>query len=184
MKKLIALSLIALVAMSFKLAYDQKYYTKTGNITFFSKTDAENIEGVNHKVTSAFESKTGKLQFSVLMKAFEFEKALMQEHFNENYVESDKFPKASFDGKFDNIAAINFSKDGTYQTTVSGNLTIKDKTNKVSVPGNVNVKGTNVNAKAKFSILLADYNVKIPAVVKDKINKEIEIRVDLDYKPM
>ena len=110
MKKIIALSLVALVAMSFKLADGKKYFTKTGNITFFSKTDAENIEGVNHKVTSAFETTSGKLQFSVLMKAFEFQKALMQEHFNENYVESDKFPKASFDGKFDNVAAINFTK--------------------------------------------------------------------------
>ena len=184
MKKIIALSLVALVAMSFKLADGKKYFTKTGNITFFSKTDAENIEGVNHKVTSAFETTSGKLQFSVLTKAFEFEKALMQEHFNENYVESDKFPKASFDGKFDNVAAINFTKDGTYQTTVSGKLTIKDKTNTVSVPGTVTVKGTSVNTKATFKILLADYNVSIPSVVKDKINKEIEIRVDMDYKPM
>ena len=108
----------------------------------------------------------------------------MQEHFNENYVEGDKFPKASFDGKFDNVAAINFTKDGTYQTTVSGKLTIKDKTNTVSVPGTVTVKGTSVNTKATFKILLADYNVSIPSVVKDKINKEIEIRVDMDYNPM
>jgi polyisoprenoid-binding protein YceI len=168
MKKIIALSLVALVAMSFKLADGQKYATKTGNITFFSKTDAENIEAVNHKVTSAFETKTGKLQFSVLMKAFEFEKALMQEHFNENYIESDKYPKAFFDGKFDNLSAINFTKDGTYKTTVSGKLTIKDKTNLVSIPGTLTVKGTAVNTKATFKILLTDYNVSIPSVVKDK----------------
>lgn len=184
MKKIILLSLVALTALSFKLVEGQKYFTKTGTISFFSKTDLENIEAVNHKVTSAFETKTGKLQFSVLMKAFEFEKALMQEHFNENYVESDKYPKASFDGKFDKLSDINFAKDGTYKTTVSGNLTIKDKTNKVSAPATVTVKGTGVNAKATFNILLTDYNVSIPSVVKDKISKDINIIVDMDYKPM
>jgi polyisoprenoid-binding protein YceI len=108
----------------------------------------------------------------------------MQEHFNENYVESDKFPKAAFDGSIDNIKAINFEKDGTYKSTVTGNLTIKGKTNKVSTEGTFIVKGGDVQGKATFKIKLADYNVTIPSVVKDKINEQVEIRVDMNYKPM
>lgn len=184
MKNSILLLMVAMAAFSFKSATPAKYFTKTGNITFFSHTNIEDIEAVNHKVTSAFETATGKLQFSVLMKAFEFEKALMQEHFNENYVESDKYPKASFDGTIDNIKAINFEKDGTYKSTVTGNLTIKNKTNKVSTEGTFVVKGDNVQGKATFKIKLADYNVTIPSVVKDKINEQVEIRVDMNYKPM
>ena len=125
MKKIIALSLVALVAMSFKLADGKKYFTKTGNITFFSKTDAENIEGVNHKVTSAFETTSGKLQFSVLMKAFEFEKALMQEHFNENYLESEKYPKSTFKGQIVNWS----NKEGVQEVEVTAKFTYKPHTN-------------------------------------------------------
>lgn len=184
MKNSLFLLIAAFIAFSFKSAAPAKYFTKTGTIVFFSHTDLEDIEGTNHKVTSAFETTGGKMQFSVLMKAFEFEKALMQEHFNENYVESDKYPKASFDGTIDNIKAINFEKDGTYKSTVTGNLTIKNKTQKVSTEGTFIVKGSDVQGKAKFKIKLADYNVTIPSVVKDKINEQVEIRVDMNYKPM
>ncbi len=181
---LILTTLVSFALLSFTGAVPAKYFTKTGTISFYSHTNVEDIEAINHKVTSVFETKGGKMQFSVLMKAFEFEKALMQEHFNENYVESDKYPKASFDGKIDQIQNIQFEKDGTYKSKVSGNLTIKNKTNAVSTDGTFIVKDGNVQGKATFKIRLADYNVTIPSVVKDKINEYVEIKVDMNYKPM
>ena len=92
----------------------QKYITKNGNITFYSDGSLEKIEARNNQVNSALNTETGDFVFKVLMKSFVFEKALMQEHFNENYVESDKFPNAMFKGKVTNIKDITFSTSGTY----------------------------------------------------------------------
>ncbi len=161
-----------------------KLFTKNGKVSFFSHTDLEDIKGDNNKVSSILDTKTGKLAIEVLVKSFVFKKALMEEHFNENYMESTKFPKAKFDGKIDNMDDINLTKDGTYKTQVSGNLTIKDKTNAVKTMGTFTVKGGKLNAKAKFNVAPADYNIVIPSVVKEKIAKQIEISVDLDYEAM
>jgi len=161
-----------------------KMFTKNGKVSFFSHTDMEDIKGDNNKVSSILDLKTGKIAIEILVKSFVFKKALMEEHFNENYMESSKFPKAKFDGKIDNLEDINFTKDGTYKTQVSGNLTIKDKTNAVKTIGTFTVKGGKLNGKAKFNVAPADYNIIIPSVVKEKIAKQIEITVDLDYEAM
>src|SRR4051812_8786294 len=107
---------IAAICMFLALSVNaqDKYFTRSGKVSFFSKTDMENIEAVNTKGTSTLDTKTGQLEFAVLMKAFEFEKELMMEHFNENYVESDKFPKSVFKGTIDDISSVNFQKDGIY----------------------------------------------------------------------
>ncbi len=161
-----------------------KYLTKNGKMSFFSSTGIEDIAAENNKVSSVLDSKSGKMVIEVLIKSFRFKKALMEEHFNENYMESSKYPKSKFDGKIDNLTAINFSKDGTYKTTISGNLTIKDKTNPIKTDAIITIKGGKLNGKTKFKILLADYNIVIPSVVKDKIDKEMEITADLDYESM
>lgn len=161
-----------------------KFMTKNGKVSFFSHTAIEDIKGDNNKVSSVLDSKSGKIAIEVLIKSFVFKKALMEEHFNENYMESTKFPKSKFDGKIDNPGAINFTKDGTYTSTVSGNLTIKDKTNPVKTNGTFTIKGGKLNAKAVFKVSPADYNISIPGVVKDKIAKEIEVTADLDYEPL
>ncbi len=161
-----------------------RYMTKNGKVSFFSHTPVEDIKGDNNKVSSVLDSKSGKIVIELLVKSFAFKKALMEEHFNENYMESTKFPKSKFDGKIDNISAINFSKDGTYTSGVSGNLTIKDKSNAIKTTGTFTVKGGKLNGKAVFKINPTDYNIVIPAVVKDKIAKDIEITADLDYEPM
>lgn len=161
-----------------------KYLTKNGKMSFFSSTGIEDITAENNKVSSVLDSKTGKIVIEVLIKSFRFKKPLMEEHFNENYMESTKYPKSKFDGKIDNLSAVNFSKDGTYKTTISGNLTIKDKTNPIKTDATITVKGGKLNGNTKFKIVLADYNITIPSVVKDKIKKEMEITADLDYEPM
>ena len=156
----------------------QKYLTKTGTIKFYSETPIEKIEAHNRVVNAALDGNTGDFVFKVLMKSFEFEKALMQEHFNENYVESDQFPNATFLGKILNIKDVNLEKEGDYPVLVEGKLTIHGVTNSIKEKGTFSVKQGKINAKAKFNILLSDYKVTIPGAVGNNISKTIEITVE------
>ncbi len=164
-----------------KTLFAQKYFTKNGNISFFSKTNMENIKADNNQVTSVLNVPTGELQFSVLIKSFHFEKALMEEHFNENYLESDKYPKSSFKGNITDISKVNFAKDGSYPVSVSGDLTIHGVTNKVTATGNISIKAGSITATSKFIVALADYKVSIPKLVTANISKTIEITVNCLY---
>jgi hypothetical protein len=161
-----------------------KYFTKTGRIEFSSKAPLEDIEAKNKTVAAILDTKTGALQFSVLMKGFEFPKALMQEHFNENYVESDKYPKAEFKGNITNNSAISYATDGTYPAQVSGKLTIHGVTKDVKTTGTIKVNGGKIDASSMFNVLVSDYNIKIPSVVKDKISKTINVTVDCRLEPL
>ncbi len=179
---------ILLLAISFVLATtlsaQEKYFTKTGKINFISKAQIENIEALNRSVTAVLDTKTGNLQFAVLMKGFEFEKALMQEHFNENYVESHKYPKSDFKGAVVNNADINYSKDGTYKAKVKGMLTIHGETKPVETEGTIQVKGGKLITDAVFGVSLADYNIEIPKIVKDNIAKMVNIEVECTLDPL
>lgn len=171
--------LIALTTVLFAVsAAGQKYITKTGYIRFFSDAPLEKIEAHNRSVNAALDAITGDFVFRVLMKSFSFEKALMQEHFNENYVESDKFPNATFLGKVTNIKDVKTDKDGEYPVTVDGKLTIRGVTKTVSVKGTFTVTKDRVLAKAKFTILLPDYKIDIPGAVINNISKSIDITVE------
>jgi polyisoprenoid-binding protein YceI len=157
----------------------QRFITKTGHIKFYSDSPLEKIEAHNRQVKAVIDATTGDFLFTVLMKSFEFEKALMQEHFNENYVESDKFPNATFLGKVTNIKEVNIAKDGTYAAVVEGKLTLHGITRSVKEKGTFEVKGGKLTGKAIFNILLADYDIKIPGAVTKNISKTIEITVDV-----
>lgn len=174
--------LICLFVSSFTLLSAQKYWTQNGEIDFFSEAPLENIEAKNNQVSSIIDIETGEIVFSLLMKAFQFEKALMQEHFNEKYVESTKFPKSTFKGAIENIDDIDFSKAREYEVIVAGDLTMHGKTQKVSTKGVliINEDGT-IDTNAKFDVLLKDYDIKIPSVVKDNIAEEVEITVNMHY---
>ncbi len=181
MKKLLFISL-AFCALTSTLSAQTKYFTKTGTISFYSKAPMEDIEANNKKVTSILDASTGIMDFAVLIKSFEFEKALMQEHFNENYMESDKFPKATFKGNVTNIKDVNFSKDGKYPVSITGKLTIHGQTKDIPAKGNIEVKAGKVIGTSEFKILLSDYSIEIPGVVKDKIAKEVRIVVTCNYE--
>ena len=176
--------LILFIFISIGSIQAQKYITKTGHIRFFSETPVENIEAHNHQVNSYLDEQTGDFVFKVLMKSFQFEKALMQEHFNENYVESDKFPNASFTGKVLNMKDLNLAKNGTYTVKVEGELTIKGITKKVTEKGTFEVKDGRVNGKSTFNILLADFGIKIPNAVANNISKTIQIDVDVNLEKL
>lgn len=180
MKKL--LSIVALLLVAFA-SQAQVHLTKTGKISFSSRSKIENIDAVNNEVSSVINTQSGEMVFQVLMKGFHFQRALMEEHFNENYVESSKFPKASFKGKITNLSAINFAADGTYKAKVEGELTIHGVTQKVSTEGTITVKGGKVAAYSKFSVKNKDYNIAIPSLVKEKISEDIDIVVDCKYEP-
>lgn len=175
---------VLLFSLSEMSAQESRYFTKSGKISFYSKAPLENIEAVNYSTTAVLDATSGKMEFSVLIPGFEFEKKLMQEHFNENYMESSKYPKSTFKGSITNMSSVNLKKDGTYNVTVAGNLTIKDRTNPVSATGKITVSSGKVVAESAFNVKLADYNVKIPAAVKDNISETISIKVYTDLKPM
>src|SRR5215213_2734853 len=137
----------------------QTYITRSGRITFFSKAPVENIEANNNQVTSILDTKKGEFAFIALIKSFKFKKALMEEHFNENYMESNTFPKANFKGTITDLGKVNFSSNGTYQVTVKGDLTIHGVTKNVEVPGTITVSQGNISAGSKFSVNVKDYNI-------------------------
>ena len=173
--------LILLLSAVFQLTQAQKLITKSGHIWFNSHTPMEEIEGHNRQVVSILDPVTGDLAYMLLVKSFEFKAALMQEHFNENYMESDKYPKSSFKGKITNAGSIDFKKDGIYPAEVSGDLTIHNVTRPVTTKGTIEVKGGAVTAKAEFVIKPPDYGITIPSVVENKIAKEVEVAVDVNY---
>lgn len=175
MKK--SILLIAVLMMG-NMAFAQKYMTRTGKVSFFSTTPVENIEAFNNEAAAVLDSKTGDVAFQLPIKSFKFEKALMQEHFNENYMESDKFPKADYKGKITDISKVNFAKDGTYNVSSSGKMTIHGVTKDVTIPGTITVKGSEATMNSKFKVKTADYGIKIPSMVVTKVAKEIEVTVN------
>jgi hypothetical protein len=161
-----------------------KFFTKNGKINFVSKGTVETIEAQHKSVTCVLDSKTGNIQFSVLMKGFEFKKALMQEHFNENYVESDKFPKADFKGQIANNSDVNYTKDGSYNVKVKGKLTLHGETKDVETSGTITVSGGKPTATSEFNVLMSDYKIAIPGVVKDHMDNNVKITVNCPLEPL
>ena len=178
------LSFLLLFLDLFFTANAQKYMTKNGFISFYGHTPMEDIKADNNQVASVLDISTGDLVFQVLIKSFHFNRALMEEHFNENYMESDKFPKSSFKGKITNLSSVNFSKNGTYDVTVEGDLTIRDATNKINAKGTIEVITGGINANSKFLINPEDYKITIPGVVREKIAKSLEVTVTMKYSPL
>lgn len=182
MKKIL---IVSAMMIGFALSTNaQKYFTKEGKITFSSDASMEKIEAHNNSATSVIDVESGRMEFAVLIKAFQFEKALMQEHFNENYMESSKFPKATFKGKVVNMDKVNLGKDGIYPAKVKGELTIHGVTKEVETSGDFEVKDGNISALASFEVAVADYDIEVPAVVRDNIAKTVLINVDVNYQKL
>ena len=172
--------MFGLVAMMLTMSVSaQKFFTKDADVAFDANSPLEKIEGKTNKGTLVIDAATGKLESAVLVKGFHFRSALMEEHFNENYMESGKFPKAIFAGTITNFNTVNLKKDGSYPVTVSGNLTMHGVTKPVQSKGSLTVKGGMItNAKAALTVTMADFNIAIPSAVKDKIAKEAKIDIN------
>jgi len=182
MNKIILIIMIFFIGLAATQAAD-KYFTRNGHIYFLSKTDIIDIDAHNRQTASFLNTKNGDMVFAVIMKLFKFDLALAEEHFNENYVESEKYPKAKFKGRIDNFDKIDVSKNAVHHVTVSGKLSLHGKTKPLKAKGTIEIKNGMIIAKSKFTLMLKDYGISIPNLVKDKVSKEIIIEIDMVYKP-
>lgn len=173
-----------LLISSILLNAQDKYYTKSGNISFFASTPLEDIEAEHKSAVAVLDSKTGTLQFNLLIKGFEFENEEMQEHFNRDYLESDKYPKGEFKGQIINNSTIDYTKPNTYPVNIKGQLTIHGVTKEVQSNGTIKVAADGLTATSSFTIKVADYNIKIPSLVADKVAKTVKITVNTTLTPL
>lgn len=162
-------------------AFAQKHYTKNGSISFFSKTSLENIRADNNQVLAVLNIQTGDIQFSLLVKNFHFSKALMEEHFNENYMESDHFPRAGFKGNITDMSRVSFTTDGRYTVPLEGELTIHGITKRITPTGTIIINGGKISATSTFPVKLSDHGISIPGMVKDNINETVEVTVFCNF---
>ena len=176
MKSIIAV-LICLAAIC-PAAHSQLYQTRTGFIGFYSKTALEDIRGENNQVFAIVDPGKKNLAFAALLKGFIFPKELMQEHFNENYVESDKYPKATFSGSYS--GDVDLARDGVYKVMVKGDLTLHNMTHPVETSATLEVRAGHLVGVAEFRLRPEDFNIGIPSVVRDKIDKLILVKVNID----
>ncbi len=158
----------------------QKFVTETSHVSFYSHAAIEDITADNKKASGIFNSETGEIAFSIPISEFQFAKSLMQEHFNEKYMESDKYPKGSFQGK---ITGYDKSAAGVQQVKASGKLTIHGVTRDVEIPGTIEKKDSKLAMKAKFIVKLVDYKIKIPELLWNKVAEQVEVTVDFTFKP-
>jgi len=179
------LSVLALVVISLTsfTATAQKLVASKTHIKFFSTTPVEDIEANNYKVISSIDLATGVVVFSIPMQSFEFEKALMQKHFNQpKFLDTQQFPKAKFKGAIVNKSKVDFSKDGTYTVEVKGDLTLHGITKNITEKGTITIKDGKVSANAKFMIVLADYKIAFEKGKPSKnISKDVEVTIALKF---
>lgn len=181
MKKIWIAALLVLIEIG---AFSQPLYmTRNGKISFFSKTPMENIEAVNNEVSSILNTETGEIVFAILIKSFRFERALMEEHFNENYMESAKIPKATFQGNITNLASVDFNREGTYPATVEGVITIHGVKRSIASAGSVTVGAGQVSVVSALSLKPSDFDIAIPALVSEKIAQSIDVKINCQYAP-
>jgi len=178
MKKYL-LTLIALF-ISNLISAQGKYLTKEGYITFFSHSIVEDIKADNHQVLSIIDIETGEIAIQLLMKSFMFKKALMQEHFNENYIESYKYPKAKFKGTILNFDQLT---DNINEAEIIGVLSVHGINNEISTTAVIEILDDEITLTGEFIVKVADFNIKIPSVVINNIAKTIKINFKLVHKP-
>lgn len=179
MKRSLTLLLLTLVLPCLRAAA-QKYTSEKSHISFYSHAAIEDITAENTKVASIYNATTGDIAFSVTIKEFKFPKALMQEHFNEKYMESEKHPKATFQGR---ISGFDAAAAGEQKVTATGKLTIHGVTKDVAINGTIGKQADKLEMKSKFIVKLADYNIAIPQIMWRKIAEQVEVTVDFLYKP-
>lgn len=176
------LTCLILLTMICAVDAQSRLIDRSGTISFFSSTPVEDIEGINKQALAALDTKTGSVAVSMLMKGFHFKKTLMEEHFNENYIESDKYPKATLKGKIENYDAIAFLTGNNASFTVIGDITMHGITKTVEVPITLEKKGANLIITSEFRLTIADFDIDIPKIMINKIAREVIINVSFNFK--
>ena len=179
---LLALLLLAGLGTLPEAQAQGKFMTKVGQISFFSATPIADIEARNQQVAAVLDFGSGQLAFTLPIKGFVFKRTLMQEHFNENYMESDKFPKATFRGRFVGFDAAALATAGSHPAQIEGDLTLHGVTHHIQVPATLEMKDNRLLAFAAFAVATADYNIDIPLLVRDNIAKTVSVRVSLNLE--
>ncbi len=178
MKKLFFAAMLLTVTTS---VYSQVWMSRNTYIRLFSEAPLENIEGVTQTAQAALNTQTGEVFFKAPIESFKFEDALMEEHFNENYLESEKYPNADFIGTIQNLPDL--SKEGTYEVTVAGKFTVHGVTKERTVQGTIVVEKGKITSSSKFKVKCVDHNIEIPTLLVKKIAEELEITVKSNYIP-
>jgi len=160
-------------------SHAQKFTSEKGLISFFSDAVIEDIQAENSMVGSLFNATSGELVYIVKIKDFKFEKSLMREHFNEKYMETEKFPKSTFLGK---IIGFKANTPGEQKVKAVGKILIHGVTRDVEIPGTLEFINGKIIMKSKFMVKLADYNIKIPKLVWQNIAEEVQVKIEFTYK--
>lgn len=179
MKK-VTLFLACLITISL---HAQLYKNKAeqGVISFYSQTPLEDIDATSKKATVVLKTTTNDIQIGVPMISFKFKKPLMEEHFNENYVETEKYPTCTFKGKI--IEAVDFSKDGEYNVNVKGIMDLHGVQKEIEAPGVIIIKGKEITVSSSFKIRVADYNIKVPSLYVKNIAEVVDVKVNSVLEP-
>jgi hypothetical protein len=159
----------------------QRFFAEKAFVSFFSDAVVEDISATNEKVTSIFDVLNGDVAYLMSIKDFQFPNKLMQVHFNEKYMESEKYPKSSFQGK---ITGFSMNATGQQNVKATGKLTIHGVTKTIEAPGTVEVNGNRLTVKSKFMVKLIDYNIKVPQIVWQNIAQQVEVTMDFVYRPL
>ena len=171
----------AIISLSFILMTDT-IYIAGGKISFTSDAPLEIIKASSVKLVGALNTKDKEFIFRVNMKSFEgFNSALQREHFNENYIETHKFPKASFKGKI--IEDIDFKKSGIYKIRAKGKFSIHGVEQNRIIKCNLEISKNQIKVNSNFSVFLDEHNIKIPNIVNQKIAEEIMVKMEATLKP-
>lgn len=164
------------------VAFAQNLYsTNNGETNFFSETPVENITAVNKNGQAILNVTNGDLVVQMNIKQFDFPNKLMQEHFNENYLESDKFPKAVFKGKLNET--IDFTKNGTYDASATGDFTVHGVTQKRTLKGKLTVSQGKIDLVTDFDVALTDHKIEVPKIVFVKIAQVIKVKNKYSLAP-
>lgn len=179
MKKILLLILTAFYLLP---AQSQDVFISTNStVSFFSETPIENIDATSNQVVGALNVATKTVFFKAKMTTFAFKKALMQEHFNENYVESEKYPNATFNGSIKED--VDLKKDGVYPVTVTGKFTLHGVEKERTIPGTITVKGNTIEVVSEFDVTVSDHDIKIPTVVVQNIAEVVKVKVKASMLP-
>ena len=178
MKRSIFLTVIASL-FTFS-SWAQKYVTEKAFVSFFSDAAIEDITAENKAASGIFNSATNDIAFAIPIKDFEFAKSLMKEHFNEKYMDTEKYPKSTFRGK---ISGFDTKADGMQNVKATGQLTIHGQTKDIDVPGTIEKQGDKLIMKSKFIVKLEDYKVKIPQLMWQNIAEQVEVTLDFTFSP-
>jgi polyisoprenoid-binding protein YceI len=163
------------------LSYSQVFIAKSCEITFFSASTVEDITATNKETYPLLNTSNGNVQMKIGMRLFKFSKPLMEEHFNENYVETEKYPYSIFKGKINE--SIDYTKDGEYYVTVTGILSLHGIDKEKTIPGKLIVKGKQIIISAVFKINLSEHNIVIPSLYTGVIPDETEVKINATLEP-